>query len=79
MGIGGAGGRSSGEIDMEVGAERILKPLTRWTAIGFLAISILSAIPHNMINFVHVIVVLAFYLVAMLYGNTIWRAVVGPR
>jgi protein translocase SecG subunit len=79
MGIGGAGGRSSGEIDMEVGAERILKPLTRWVANAFLATSILSAIPRDIINVGHVVGVFVAYLIIMLYGGTIWRVFFGAR
>jgi preprotein translocase subunit SecG len=77
MGIGASGGRGAGEIDMLVGPERILKPLTKWIAIGFLALSFLKAIPNA--NFVHFIVVLLIYVGAMLYGNVIWRAITGTR
>lgn len=75
MGLGAAGGRTSGNINLPVGAERILKPLTAWTAMGFLASSILNAIPRP--TFVHVLVTLAFYVLAMLFGNALWRAVTG--
>jgi protein translocase SecG subunit len=77
MGLGAAGGRGAGEIDMLVGAERILKPLTRWVAIGFLATSILAAIQN--VTFIHFIVVLALYVVIMLFGNRIWAVVTGRR
>jgi preprotein translocase subunit SecG len=77
MGLGAAGGRGAGEIDMLVGAERILKPLTRWMAIGFLFSSLLAAIPNATI--VHFAVILALYLVIMLYGNLIWAALTGRR
>ncbi len=75
MGLGAAGGRTSGNINLPVGAERILKPLTVWTAIGFLASSILNAIPK--VTFVHVLVIFAVYLLGMLFGNALWRAVTG--
>lgn len=75
MGIGGAGGRGAGEIDMLVGTERILKPLTKWVAVAFLFLSLLAAIPA--INFIHFIVIVALYLVAMLFGNNIWKAITG--
>ena len=35
MGLGGQGGRSMGAIDMPVGAERILKPMSKWVAMWF--------------------------------------------
>ena len=75
MGIGGASGRSSGEIDMAVGPERILKPLTKWTAIGFLFLSVLSAIPA--VNIVHVLIGLAIYVAAMTNGDRLWNAITG--
>ena len=75
MGIGAAGGRGAGEIDMLVGSERILKPLTKWVAIGFLFLSLLSAIPT--INFIHFIIIVALYLVVMLFGDSIWKALTG--
>ncbi len=79
MGLGAAGGRTSGSIDMPVGMERILKPLTKWVGIGFLFTSILSAIPDNKLTFVHFIVALAIYVLVMLYGETVWRTVMGTR
>ena len=77
MGLGATGGRTSSNIDLPVGVERILKPLTAWTAIGLLASSVLNAIPDDVLTFVHVLVVLVIYVLAMLFGNTIWRAVTG--
>jgi len=79
MGIGAAGGRTSGSIDMPVGMERILKPLTKWIGIGFLFASILSAIPADKITVVHFLVTLVIYVFAMLYGETLWRTVMGTR
>jgi protein translocase SecG subunit len=75
MGLGAAGGRTSSNIDLPVGAERILKPLTVWVAMGFLASSVLNAIPQP--TWVHFIGVLAVYLLAMIFGNTVWRIVTG--
>jgi protein translocase SecG subunit len=75
MGLGAAGGRTSSNIDMPVGAERILKPLTVWVAMGFLASSVLNAIPAP--TWIHFVAVLAIYLLAMIFGNTIWRVVTG--
>ncbi len=77
MGLGAAGGRGAGEIDMLVGAERILKPLTKWVAAGFLAVSILSAIPA--VSIVHFFIILFGYVFIMLYGNAIWKAVTVGR
>jgi preprotein translocase subunit SecG len=79
MGIGGAGGRDAGEIDMAVGPERILKPLTRWIAGGFVTSSILAAIPAAKINFVYVAIAIALYVVAMLYGGLLWQTVTGMK
>jgi preprotein translocase subunit SecG len=77
MGLGAAGGRGAGEVDMLVGPERILKPLTRWIAVGFLALSFLKAIPN--VGITHFLVVLTIYAVGMLYGNVVWRAITGNR
>jgi preprotein translocase subunit SecG len=74
MGLGAASGRTSGNINLPVGAERILKPLTVWIAFGFIASSILNAIPENRLSISHVLIVLAIYLVGMLFGNRIWAA-----
>ena len=77
MGIGAAGGRSSSDIDVAVGPERILKPLTKWMAIGFLFSSVLSAVPN--VTYIHILVIVALYLVIMLFGDNVWRAVTGTR
>ena len=77
MGLGAAGGRGASDVDMLVGAERILKPLTKWLAIGFLFLSLLRAIPN--VSIVHFLALLAIYAVAMLYGGVIWRAITGSR
>ena len=79
MGIGGAGGRSTSEIDRLVGTERILKPLTKWIAAGFLFTSVLAAVPANKITIVHLLVGAALYTIAMMYGAMIWQAVTGSR
>ena len=78
MGIGAQGGRLNGAIDMPVGAERILKPLSKWTAVAFLFLSCLTAISGNTHNLTiwHILVSLAIYLGVMLYGNPIWDAIV---
>jgi preprotein translocase subunit SecG len=79
MGIGGAGGRDAGEIDMEVGIDRILKPLTRWIAGGFLAFSILAAIPADKINIAYILIGVALYVLAMLYGGLLWQTATGMK
>lgn len=75
MGIGGAGGRQAGSVDVLVGPERILKPLTRWSAIGFLFTSIFAAIPNP--NIGQFISLLAIYLVLMLFGDRVWKSILG--
>ena len=77
MGLGAAGGRTSGNVNMAVGAERILKPLTIWAAFGFIASSILSAIPANKLSVGHVLFVLALYLLGMIVGPRLWAALTG--
>ena len=79
MGIGGAGGRSTSEIDRLVGAERILKPLTRWIAGAFLIFSVLAAIPAGTITIVHFIIGVVLYAVAMMYGSLAWQVLTGNR
>jgi preprotein translocase subunit SecG len=79
MGIGASGGRSAGEIDMEVGPQRILKPLTKWMAGGFLASSILAAIDAERIGPLHVLIGIALFVVAMMFGGTIWQTLTGMK
>ena len=77
MGLGAASGRSSGNINMSVGAERILKPLTVWVAVGFLFSSILNATPTK--TWIHLVVAIAVYLFVMLMGGRIWSAITGAN
>jgi protein translocase SecG subunit len=74
MGLGAAGGRTAGNIDLTVGAERILKPVTKWVAIGFLATSILNAVPQGNLKFSTVAIVTVIYLIIMLFGDRAWKA-----
>ena len=67
MGIGASSGRTSSNVDMKVGAERILKPLTAWSAFAVIASSILNAIPNP--TMFHALLVLGIYVVAMLFGG----------
>ena len=77
MGLGASGGRGAGEIDMLVGAERILKPLTRWMAVGFLFSSVLAAIPN--VTIWHFLCIVGLYVFVMMFGNPIWRTITGTR
>lgn len=77
MGIGAAGGRQSGSVDMMVGPERILKPATKWSAIGLLFSALLAGIPTDKVSIVHFLVFLAIYLVIMLFGDRVWRTILG--
>ncbi len=75
MGLGAQGGRMSGSIDMPVGAERILKPMSKWTGIGFLFASLLAAahseLPGGLPWYV-LIIAIAIYAGVMLFGDKIW-------
>ncbi len=79
MGLGAAGGRGASDVDMLVGPERILKPLTKWIAVGFLFLSLLRAIPRTDLSIVHFGVVVLIYVVSMVYGGVIWNAITGTR
>jgi protein translocase SecG subunit len=80
MGLGGQGGRMGGTIEMPVGAERILKPLTKWVAVAFLILSILSSMQASVhsknandnLSPLYLVGGIAIYLVIMLVGNRIW-------
>jgi len=75
MGLGAANARTTGNIDMAVGAERILKPMTKWIAIGFLCSCILNAIPAATLTVMHILSIVAIYLVLMLFGGRVWSAI----
>ena len=79
MGLGASGGRNAGEIDVSVGAERILKPLTKWLAGGFLASSILAAMDPALITVWHVLGGSVLFVIAMLYGAIAWQTVTGMK
>jgi preprotein translocase subunit SecG len=78
MGLGGQGGRNMGSIEMPVGAERILKPMSKWTAVGFLFLSSLAAMNGEgaLIWYIHLPIALLMYLGIMLYGNRVWDSFV---
>ena len=73
MGIGGAGGRATGGVELAVGAERILKPLTTWIAVGFLFSSMMNAMPGGPTPTTFAIFA-AVYLFVMLIGGKLWKA-----
>ena len=79
MGLGASGGRTAGEIDMNVGAERILKPLTKWMVGGFLASSILAAISADKMNIWYLLGGAALFAVLMLFGGPAWQTVTGMK
>ena len=87
MGLGAQGGRMIGAVDMPVGAERILKPLTKWVGIGFLFLSALAALsgelsqatPPQHLSIFHIAGFLVVYLVVMLFGNRVWDAFFGNQ
>ena len=79
MGLGAQGGRMSGSIDMPVGAERILKPMSKWSGIGFLFASVLAAAHSELVSsnsgglpWYVLVAAIAVYAFVMLFGNTVW-------
>lgn len=76
MGIGASGGRQAGSVDMMVGPERILKPATKWSAIGLLFSAMLASMPAEKVG-MFFIIFLAVYLVIMLFGDRVWRTLLG--
>lgn len=76
MGLGAAGGRTSSGVELAVGAERILKPLTTWVAIGFLFSSMLNAMPGEP-SLAAFAITVALYLFVMLVGGKLWKAFLG--
>ena len=78
MGLGGQGGRVGEEVDMPVGAERILKPLSKWTAIAFLFLSAMAAM-HGEGKFPWwgFVIGVVLYLFVMLAGDRLWKGFTG--
>ncbi len=77
MGLGGQGGRNMGAIEMPVGAERILKPMSKWVAVAFLFLSSLAAINgEGALHWWHFPIALALYAAIMLFGNRAWESFV---
>ena len=79
MGLGASGGRNAGEIDLAVGPERILKPLTKWLCGGFLASSIVAAMDPAILTPWHILGGIALFVVAMMFGGTVWQTATGMR
>jgi preprotein translocase subunit SecG len=79
MGLGASGGRNTGEIDLAVGPERILKPLTKWLCGGFLASSILAAMDPARINIWYLLGGSVLFVVAMMFGGLVWQTATGMR
>ena len=86
MGLGGQGGRVGEEVDMPVGAERILKPLSKWTAIGFLFLSAMAAMNGEIVAtskgaqslpFWVFLIGVALYAFIMLAGDRVWKSFTG--
>ena len=81
MGLGAQGGRMSGSIDMPVGAERILKPMSKWSGIGFLFASVLAAAnstlaqPGSNSGLPWYVLVggIGVYLFVMILGDSVWK------
>ena len=75
MGLGGQGGRVGEEVDMAVGAERILKPLSKWLAVGFLFLSAMAAMNgEGRLPWWGVLVFVALFLFVMTLGNRLWAS-----
>jgi len=79
MGLGAAGGRSAGEVDMVVGLERITKPASRWVGGAFLAVSVVAAFGTKAVTIWHFLIVGVLYIIAMLYGGVVWETICGTR
>lgn len=73
MGLGGQGGRVGEEVDMPVGAERILKPLSKWLAIGFLFLSALAAMNgEGKLPWWGLLFAFVIYGLVMIVGDRMW-------
>jgi preprotein translocase subunit SecG len=77
MGLGGQGGRNMDSIDMAVGAERVLKPMSKWVAIGFLFLSAMAAMNgEGTLQWWHFPIALVLYLAVMVIGDKVWNSFV---
>ncbi len=81
MGLGAQGGRMSGSIDMPVGAERILKPMSKWSGIGFLFASVMAAANSTLakpglgggLPWYVLVGGIGLYLFVMILGDSVWK------
>jgi hypothetical protein len=72
MGLGASGGATTSDIEMEVGIDRIIKPLTRWMCGGFVFASVLAAIPQEKLGILHIVIGVVIYVILMAYGGRVW-------
>jgi protein translocase SecG subunit len=68
LGWGTIGGKSSASVNIPVGVERILQPLTTWLALTFLVTALLKAVPGPKLAGTTSIVG-PLYLAAMIWGR----------
>lgn len=77
MGLGGQAGRNMDSIDMAVGAERILKPMSKWVAVGFLFLSAMAAMNgEDKLEWWHFPIAIVLYLAVMMLGDKVWNSFV---
>jgi preprotein translocase subunit SecG len=75
MGLGAQGGRMSGSIDMPVGAERILKPMSKWAGIGFISRPLGGGeLDQWRLALVCGRGAIGVYLFVMILGNQLWSS-----
>ncbi len=77
MGLGAQGGRMSGSIDTPVGAERILKPMSKWSGIGFLFASLMAAANSQNpggLPWYFLVGGIGLYLFVMIMGDIVWKS-----
>ena len=76
MGLGAQGGRMSGSIDMPVGAERILNPMSKWSGIGFVFASLMAAAhsENGGLPWYFLVGGIGLYLFVMIMGDIVWKS-----
>jgi protein translocase SecG subunit len=68
--MGALGGKVSSAMNLPVGIDRFLQPLTIIFATGFIATAILNALGSNM-KWLHFVVVMGLYVLVLTYGKRI--------
>ena len=68
LGWGTIGGKSSASVNVPVGLERILQPLTTWLALTFFATACLNALPNEKFHQA-LWIVAPLYVAAMIWGG----------